>query len=369
MRRVSLRALPGLALLLAATLGAAAGAGGPVSGAGDFAPVEPGHALQFPRDRGSHPQFRTEWWYITGWLQTGTNESLGFQVTFFRTRPAVQELNPSRFAARELLLAHCALSDPRRGSLWHDQRIRRAGLGLAEASQADTRVWIDDWRLERDSAGYEAQLAAADFELALKLRPTQPPLLNGAAGFSRKGPDLRSASYYYSEPHLLVEGTVVRNGARVAVRGEAWLDHEWSSQYLAADAVGWDWIGLDLDDGGAIMAFRLRDRRGATFWSAATLRAANGTVRSLEGGDVDFMPLRYWVSPRSAVRWPVSFEVRLADRRLRLQPLMDDQENDARLSSRAIYWEGAVSAAEDGRAVGRGYLELTGYDAPLELDR
>jgi predicted secreted hydrolase len=361
--------LPALACCCALLPGTGEAAATVESSADGFAGVTPGLALQFPRDRGSHPAFRTEWWYVTGWIETDAHETLGFQITFFRTRPALQDANPSTFAARELLLAHCALSDPRHGRLWHDQRIRRAGLGLAAADESDTRVWIDDWRLERVAGEYLASLAAADFTLALHLKPTQPPLLNGDSGFSRKGPALRSASYYYSEPHLLVTGTVKRSDAPRVVHGEAWLDHEWSSDYLASDAVGWDWIGINLDDGGAIMAFRLRDRSGGTYWSGATLRDRAGVVHTLSGESIRFAPQRYWQSPRSAVRYPVTLSVELGERRLELAPLMEDQENDARLSSGAIYWEGAVTAFENDRAIGHGYLELTGYDSPLKLGR
>ena len=169
-----------------------------------FAPVTAGQPLVFPRDYGSHPQFRTEWWYVTGWLTTARGESLGFQITFFRTRPAIDENNPSAFAPRQLLIAHCALSDPARGRLWQDQRIRREGFGLAEANAGDTHVWIDRWSLERSGASYSAKVDAEDFSFDLALTQTQPVLLNGDAGFSRKGPAAQAASYYYSVPHLRV---------------------------------------------------------------------------------------------------------------------------------------------------------------------
>jgi predicted secreted hydrolase len=360
-------------LLLAAWLAATAAAQAPApqaaAAAAAFAPVVPGRALVFPQDFGSHPQFRLEWWYVTGWLETSAHERLGFQITFFRSRPALQEDNPSAFAPRQLLIAHCALSDPDHGRLWHDQRIRRAGLGLAEAASDDTRVWIDDWRLERRDGVYDTRLVAADFALDLRLAPTQPALLNGEQGFSRKGPAAAAASYYYSLPHLEVSGNIARAANSTAVTGEAWLDHEWSSEYLDPAAAGWDWVGLNLDDGAAVMAFRVRDRDGNSYWSGATLRASDGTVRTLAGAEIEFVPRRRWRSPRSAVEYPVSMELRTGSRRLVLEPLLDDQENDARLSSGALYWEGAVTAYDNGHAAGRGYLELTGYDRPLSLGR
>ena len=349
------------ALGLALSLGVA-GAAAP-----SFAPVLPGYSLQFPHDFGCHPAYRIEWWYVTGWLTAEDKETLGFQITFFRTRPDWNEPNPSAFAPRELLIAHCALSDPAHARFWHDQRVRRADPQLAYAAESDTRVRIDDWHLERAADGYHAQAQAAQFALDLLLAPTQSPMRNGDGGFSRKGPAPQSASYYYSEPHLQVSGRVVRQGRSVAVKGEAWLDHEWSSDYLDPAAVGWDWIGLNLDDGGAVMAFRMRDKQGRTHWSAATVRTPGGEVQSFSGGEVEFTPLRSWHSPHTGTDYPVSFRVRIGAREFTLAPLLDDQENDTRLSSGAVYWEGAVSASEQQRAVGRGYLELTGYERPLSL--
>jgi predicted secreted hydrolase len=164
-----------------------------------------------------------------------------------------------------------------------------------------------------------------------------------------------------------VSGLVWRQQHSVAVSGEAWLDHEWSSEYLDPSAVGWDWIGLNLDDGGAVMAFRMRDAEGRSRWSAASVRAPGGEVRTFSGGDVDFTALRTWHSPHTGADYPVSFRVRIGERQFTLVPLMDDQENDTRLSSGAVYWEGAVRASEQQRPVGRGYLELTGYERPLSL--
>jgi predicted secreted hydrolase len=265
------------------------------------------------------------------------------------------------------LIAHCAISDPTRGRLWQDQRIRRAGLGLAEARVGDTDVWVDDWRLQRSGAGYQARIMAEDFALNLDLEVTQPVLLNGVAGYSRKGPAPQSASYYYSEPHLRVRGSIARAARRDVVSGEAWLDHEWSSQYLDSAADGWDWVGLNLDDGGAVMAFRIRGHQGQSYWAGGTLRDSQGQVHGFGPDDVTFTPVRRWHSPRTGASYPVSWRLRLGARQFEIVPLLDDQENDTRLSSGAVYWEGAVNAQEDSHPVGAGYLELTGYDRPLSL--
>jgi predicted secreted hydrolase len=345
--------------------------------------VLPGVTLQFPRDYGSHPQFGIEWWYITGWLQDARGRPLGFQVTFFRVHRRLDAPNPSAFAPDQILIAHVAISDPQRGRLWQEQRVRRAGLGLVQAATGDTDVVMDDWSLQRRSRGaqsiYQASVSAEDFALHLTLTDERAPVLNGMRGFSQKGPAPRSASYYYSEPHLQVRGSLIAGGRRDSVTGEAWLDHEWASEYLDPLAEGWDWIGLNLSDGGSLMAFEIRDRQGHDYWGGGTLRDAQGHVQTFSPDKVRFTPVRRWRSPRSGVSYPVAELVRAGQQRFLLAPLMDDQEFDARASSGAFYWEGAVTAraaAQDGAAAasaasavpaGRGYLELTGYDRPLSL--
>ena len=332
-----------------------------------YAPVTIGRPLVFPADYGSHPQFRTEWWYVTGWLSTERGESLGFQITFFRTKPEIDENNPSTFAAHQLLIAHCAISDPKRGRLWQDQRIRRAGLGLAEASVGDTQVWIDRWALKRNAANYTATVDAEDFSFNLTLLETQAVLLNGNSGVSRKSPAGEAASYYYSLPHLRVAGGIARQGSMDRVTGEAWFDHEWSSEYLDNQAAGWDWIGINLDDGAALMAFRIRGAEGEQRWAGGTIRSGDGRIQILEPADIEFRAGRRWTSPRTRITYPVQWRLRAGSREFEFQPLLDDQENDTRLSTGAIYWEGAVRAYEQRRLVGRGYLELTGYGERLRL--
>jgi predicted secreted hydrolase len=335
--------------------------------AGSYAPVVPGTPIGFPADYGSHPEFRTEWWYVTGWLTTARGESLGFQVTFFRTKPDIAAGNPSSFTPHQILIAHCALSDPKRGRLWQDQRVRREALGLAQAATGDTAVAIDSWSLVRQSEQYAARIDAEDFSLTLTLTPTQAVLLNGDAGMSRKGPEPASASYYYSLPHLRVAGAIARQGQPVPVSGEAWLDHEWSSEYLDTDSTGWDWLGLNLDDGSAVMAFRIRGADGGQRWAGATVRSGDGSVRAYDPRDIEFKEGRRWVSDRTSISYPVEWRVRIGATTYSIMPLLDDQENDTRLSTGAIYWEGAVRANSGERSVGRGYLELTGYGSRLKL--
>ena len=330
-----------------------------------FDPVVPGKALQFPRDYGSHPGHRLEWWYVTGHLESARGP-LGFQVTFFRVRNPDAESLPGRFSPRQVLFAHAALADTSNGRFLHDQRIGRQLADLVEARVDDTGVRIDDWTLARESGSYRTRIEAEGFTLDLALTPTQPVLLQGDRGFSRKGPRPEQASYYYSEPQLRVEGKVRAHGETLSVRGVAWLDHEWSSELLAADASGWDWLGANLDDGGALTAFRIRAKDGRTLWATATYRAPGKEPVSFAREAVEFMPLRSWKSPRTGTEYPVAMEVRVAQRSYRLEPLLDDQELDARATIGTLYWEGAVRVTGPGGA-GRGYLELTGYAGRVPL--
>jgi predicted secreted hydrolase len=321
--------------------------------------------LRFPRDTGAHPRHRIEWWYVTGQLD-GPAGPRGFQVTFFRLRNPGAEGGRSRFSPAQMLFAHAALSDPKQGRLLGDQRSARMLAPLVSASEETTDLRLDDWTLRRDGADYVTTVPAAEFTLELRLAPTQPVMLQGDAGFSRKGAGTAQASYYYSEPQLRVSGRVTRAGRSDEVTGTAWLDHEWSSALLAADAVGWDWLGANLDDGGALMAFRIRDKQGGTLWTTATRRGKpEDTPRTFTGADVSFEPLRTWTSPRTGTRYPVAMRVRVGGDTWELKPLLDDQELDARASTGTLYWEGAVGLASATASGGRGYLELTGYAARL----
>lgn len=340
-----------------------------------FAAVTADHPISLPGDSGAHAAFRTEWWYATGWLNTPDNQPLGFQITFFRSATGHDTADPSTFAPSQLIIAHAALSDPAVGHLVHDQRIAREGFGLAYAKPANTDVKLDAWKMVRNTDGhYDVTVDAAGFSLHLTLTPTQPPLLEGERGYSRKGPQPEQASYYYSEPQLRVTGNVARPATAehtaqrtVAVTGSAWLDHEWSSTLLDADAVGWDWLGANLKDGSALMAFKVRGRDGHAVWAHATLRDSDGRVTNFGRDQVEFTPLRPWRSPRTSTSYPVSMMVRTGTLTWQLDPLMDDQELDSRQSTGAVYWEGAARVSRAGADLGRAYLELTGYADALRM--
>lgn len=331
--------------------------------------------LVFPRDYGAHPEYRTEWWYMTGWLGQG-EDAIGFQVTFFRSRTRHPADNPSRFAPQQLLFAHAALAMPNEGKLRHAELAGRAGPAGASFSSLDTDLHLSGWRLQRQGDdSYSVIIPADAFTLRLEAKPSQSPILRGVGGVSSKGPAAQFASYYYSRPQLAVSAQItlksVSKGVRVAGQrlnqiGLAWFDHEWSSSLMMPGAVGWDWIGINLLDGGSIMAFRMRDAAGATLFSEWDWRDAFGKLIETHR-NASWIPLGQWRSPRSLYAYPERFTLRVAGREWTLQPLMRDQEVDARASTGGYYYEGAVQLIEQGKVVGKGYLELTGYGTPVSL--
>ena len=328
----------------------------------------PPKQLQFPRDFGSHLDLRTEWWYITGHATSDKGRVFGFQVTFFRSRVEATQAMRSHFAAKQLVFAHTALTDLEGRSLLHDQRMARTAGGQAFASETDTDLRLRNWSLVRRSGQYHALIAAEGFTLDLQFTPTQPVLLQGDKGLSRKGPEPAQASYYYSVPQLATQGRIVLQGRSLAVKGTAWLDHEASDALMHPEAVGWDWIGMNLDDGAALTAFHLRRTDGSTLWAGGSLRTAAGVLRVFQANEVRFEAQSHWLSPHTQARYPTRWRVHTPAGSFTVQALLDDQELDSRSSTGAVYWEGLSDLlGAQGQRVGRGYLEMTGYAAPLKL--
>lgn len=356
--------------------------GAALLGAPTTAHALPSRTLQFPRDHGSHPDLRTEWWYITGHLEAG-DKPWGFQLTFFRSRVDGTQTMQSAFAAKQLLFAHAAVTDVRADRLLHDQRIARAGFGVARASESDTDIRLQDWSLVRSNQSgptgkdgqlgsrYQAHIVTAAFDLNLQFDSTQPLLIQGQEGLSRKGPEPSQASYYYSQPQLAVLGSLSVGGNRMAVApntGRAWMDHEWSESLMHPEAVGWDWIGMNLTDGSALTAFRLRRADGSALWAGGSLRGAGKTTRVFDATEVVFTAERIWTSAASGVRYPVQWRVQTPFGAFKVNALLDNQELDSSNSTGAIYWEGLSELQNAaGQTVGKGYLEMTGYAKPLRL--
>lgn len=339
--------------------------------AGEFRLALPGYAFSFPRDHYSHENFRTEWWYYTGHLRTGKAEEYGYQVTFFRSGLAEAKANPSRWAAKNLYLGHFAISDVSRKRFRYFERIRRAGLGQAGASEKEFRVWVGDWEVA--GTGTTQRLRAKDggFGVDLTLVAQKPPVIHGDNGISQKGEGRGHASHYYSLTRLRTEGTLAVNGKTVPVTGLSWMDHEFGSTQLNPDQVGWDWFSLQFEDGTELMLYIIRKADGRPDpYSAGTWVGADDRIVRLGQSDFSVEVVERWKSPRGKGVYPMKWHLSAPTLGLELTvtPAFPDQELDTTKSTRVIYWEGAVSAegtVQGRRASARGYVEMTGYAEPF----
>ncbi|MCB9879978.1 MAG: carotenoid 1,2-hydratase [Planctomycetes bacterium] len=349
-----------------------------LGGAGDvtgFARATAPPQLQFPRDHGPHPEFRTEWWYFTGNVATAAGRRFGVQLVFFRQ--ALAAAVPARdaaLAARDMILAHAAVTDVDGRRFHFAERLARSAADLGGVRGGDGRPFAAecaDWSA-RAVAGSDdllpLELRAADgaFAFGLRVDPGKPVVLQGDRGLSQKSAAVGNASIYYSMTRLPMAGTIEVDGQTHQVRGEAWLDREWSTSALGAEQVGWDWFSLQLDNGEELMWYRLRRRDGAVDpWSRGTLVAADGRATRLEPAQVVAEPSGTWTARDGGAVYPARWRLRGVDPDLDLQvePLLADQELDVLVR----YWEGAVTVrgTRAGTPVtGRGYLEMTGYVLP-----
>lgn len=322
--------------------------------------------MGFPADHGPHPEFRDEWWYITGNLDGPEGRRFGFQITFFRHGLAARAVaRASHWAVRDVHMAHFTLTDVAHGRFRAFERRARGALGLAGAGLGPFRVWLDDWRLEApegDDWPWRLNLREQGYALALTLASAKPMVLQGHEGFSQKSREPGNASHYYSGTRLRAEGELSFDGGTLPVTGLAWLDREWSTSVLADYQAGWDWFSLQMDDGTELMYYQLRQRDGAVDpHSAGSWIDAGGRKTYLGREDMELVRLSDWRAPGGVV-YPAEWlmDIRPLKKRFLIRPAVADQE--LRVSVR--YWEGAVDvldAAEPEKTLGRGYMELTGY--------
>ena len=341
-------------------------AGGAVTAEG-WRQAAPGHVWRFPRDHGSHPEYRIEWWYYTGNLASDRGRRLGYQVTFFRVGVDPVPENPSRWAVRDLHMAHLAVTDLETGRHLFGERLDRGGLGWAGARPETLDVWNGDWRASLDGGGHRLEVVDRSFGVDLRLEPGKGPTLHGENGLSRKGPSAGNASQYYSMTRMPTTGRVRLDDAWIAVTGASWMDHEFGTTFLEPGQVGWDWFSLQLEDDADLMVFQLRRADGRPdVHSAGTWVDSGGEATALLRGDVRLVPGRRWMSSASGAAYPVEWRVEVPGREaeLAVTAALDAQELDTAASTGVTYWEGAVTVTGrvGGRQVrGRGYLEMTGY--------
>lgn len=337
----------------------------------DFARATEPRAFVFPSDHGSHPEYRTEWWYFTGNLATSSGRHFGFELTFFRYslgRADAPREAASAWRADQAWMAHFALTDTASRRFIARERLTRGAFDLAGVAAEPLRIWVRDWTATGSGVGDELslRLEARDdaIGLDLNLESTVPHVAQGDRGLDQKGTGAGNASYYYSVPRLSAEGRLTVGSETFPVTGFAWLDREWSTSSLDPGTVGWDWFALHLSDGSNLMFYRLRtENGGASPYSGGTLVTADGTRTRLAVGDVALTTLEHWTSTATGVRYPVAWRLAVpkAGLTLEVRPYLDGQE----LTLSVRYWEGAIHAEGEGARgplTAQGYLELAGYE-------
>jgi len=343
---------------------------GGVQAAGDepYRQAVPGYHYSFPRDHFDHREFRTEWWYYTGNVRDAAGRRFGFELVFFRQGERNAGANPSAWRVDDLYLAHLALTDVEGKRFYAHQRLNRAGPGIAGASFAERRIWNGNWSATWQGERQVLEATADEFRFRIDLAPAKAAIVHGVSGVSQKGDAAGEASHYVSFTRLTVTGYLAVDGRQHAVNGTAWMDHEWFTNQLYQEQAGWDWFSAQLDNQTELMLFQLRRRDGSLDrHSAGTYVDTSGRPRHLSREDFALTPVRYWRSARTGANYPVEWRIEVPALRLKLElhAALDNQELVSEDNAGPTYWEGAVSYS--GSAKGVGYLEMTGYDRPVQM--
>lgn len=350
-----------------------------------YALPQPGRQFVFPRDHGSHPEFAIEWWYVTGHLSATNQGQYGFQATFFRKAllapGATNRATSADFGNDQIYLAHMALVDKNSGEFHYQERLNRAGWdAVAATNTLDVRNGNWAYRLAPSARGAPAQEVfalqasiGADIAFSLNFTPKKPMVVFGTNGVSRKAADPQAASHYLTYTRLAATGTLTLDTTNVAVTGEAWMDHEFSSSQVGADQVGWDWLSLQLFDGREIMAYRMRRKDGTTDpYSTVAWVDPQSVVRQVGPNEFKWTVREHWHSPKTGSDYPAKMELAALNPQsgqwetFVVEPLVADQELAGKIGG-VGYWEGACRLRDaTGREIGRAYMELTGYGQSLE---
>jgi predicted secreted hydrolase len=334
----------------------------------------PGRQLSFPADHYSHPDFKTEWWYYTGHLQTDSGKRYGYQVTFFRfgVRDRQKDMKEKPLFT-ELYMAHFALSDIAAKKFVYRERINRGYGDRAGAATNRYLVWNEDWKVEGDDKDHEIYVNDRGTTLRLALKSIKPPVLHGNEGHSQKGEGEGRASYYYSLTRMQTAGELTIGGKEEKVSGQSWMDHEFGSNQLTPEQVGWDWFSIQLDNQTELMLYLMRRKDGSVDpYSSGTIVSGDATTKPLKLSDYRVEVLDRWKSPKSGASYPMKWKVTIPSEQVELEitPALTDQELITNRSTRVTYWEGAVSVKGTVRnkpIAGHGYVEMTGYAGRLSF--
>jgi predicted secreted hydrolase len=346
----------------------------PVIGQSPYKFAAPGYKYEFPRDYFSHPEFQTEWWYYTGNVMAKDGRRFGFELTFFREGVNRDATKEDTWDIRDLYVAHLALSDLNGKSFYHTERINRAGPGIAGVDKNQGRIWNGNWKVGWNGEDETLQALDERFALALNLHPQKPPVIHGENGISQKAEGASHASHYISLTRLETSGTIRLDGKIIAVTGLAWMDHEFFTEQLGKNQVGWDWFSVQLSDDTELMLYRMRRKDGSFDpYSAGTFIDQKGHSLHLLAQDFSLLPgQETWRSRATAAVYPVHWSILVPQLAMRLE--VTTQLNSQELAGKSgwfpNYWEGAIELQgqrNHAEVRGVGYLEMTGYDRPIKL--
>jgi len=337
----------------------------------------PGYRYEFPRDFFAHPEFQTEWWYTTGNVKTADGREFGFELTFFRQAVSRNESKQGEWDVKDLYLAHLALSDLDGNHFYHSERVNRAGPGIAGINPQTGKVWNGNWSAIWKKDGTQELAGQCElFQIALTLKSEKPPVIHGENGASQKAEGVGKASHYFSQTRLDTTGTIALNGTLYAVVGLSWMDHEFFTHQLADHQVGWDWFSIQLEDKTELMLFIIRRKDGSIDpYSAGTFVDPSGKSIHLRSADFSLMPeVTAWKSPATGASYPIQWRVSVPKLGILLtaKTKLPQQELTGSTNLAPSYWEGAMefSGMRNASPIrGAGYLEMTGYDRPVQLTK
>jgi predicted secreted hydrolase len=334
----------------------------------------PGYRYEFPRDHFNHPDFQTEWWYYTGNLKSADGHHFGFELTFFRQAVSRDPTKASAWELKDLYLAHLALSDLHAAKFYHAERTNRSGPGIAAVSESLGRIWNGNWQIQWRGSDQELQAIDQRFQLHLTLHSEKPAVIHGENGVSQKTEGVGRASHYISLTRLSTSGAIELSNKKFAVTGISWMDHEFFTQQLDSNQTGWDWLSLQLEDHTELMLFHIRRKDGSIDpYSAGTYVDVNGKTTHLHSSDFKLEPVgENWTSPLTGAAYPIHWKIAIPKLGIELEAKtpLGSQELTGSTTLVPNYWEGAIVLTGKRNAQplrGAGYLEMTGYDRPVQL--
>lgn len=337
--------------------------------ANDYKPFPLNKTWSFPQDHGAHLDYRYEWWYFTGHLETVEKRKFGFELTFFRLGNNTSRISTG-WAINNIYITHFALTNPKDNTFYYTEKNNRDSLHFAGAKENDLDVWNGNWFAKRNDNKISIFADSGKYSLNLDLMPSKPLLLQGDNGYSQKLDNPRDASYYYSFPILNGSGRIKYDGEIYTIKSiSAWMDHEFfTSTYT--QKIGWNWFAIQLSNNEQIMIYTLQNKyMVAGAHNSGVIYKANGEIIKLKSSDFHVQNLSTWLSPVTNVEYPSGWQLSIPQHgyEFTILPVVKNQEF---ISSITNYWEGKndVTGTINGQDVtGDAYVEINpiGKDDPV----